>query len=154
MTRADKEIWLTEKCSSLPSCCDCPAYRNVELTRACFVKSFDSMTEEQLDRLISYFGSAEQPVDSTGYDKVQRHKELCDKIHSLYEKKNHDYGDSFGQSFRDFGPLAGLIRMEDKFNRLKTLVRGEDQQVKDESIMDTLMDLANYAIMTLLEMEG
>lgn len=207
MTRADKEIWLTEKCSSLPSCCDCPAHRNVELTRACFVKSFDSMTEEQLDRLISYFDrrreaklcavqelcnqhevctdcpvhnnhattdlcekefgdmsdeeldavlncfkNAEKPAECSDHDKVLRHKELCDKIHSLYKKKNHDYGDSFGQSFRDYGPLAGLVRMEDKFNRLKTLVRGAGQEVKDESIMDTLMDLANYAIMTMLEM--
>lgn len=70
------------------------------------------------------------------------------------KKKNHDYGDSFGQSFRDYGLLAGLIRMEDKFNRLKTLARGAGQEVVDESITDTLRDLANYAIMTLLEMEG
>lgn len=154
MTGADKEKWLTEKCRSFPNCRWCPVSRNEKLKQTCHITPFDLMTEEQLDHLISYFESAEQPVDSTGYDKVQRHKELCDKIHSLYKKKNHDYGDSFGQSFRDFGPLAGLIRMEDKFNRLKTLVRGEDQQVEDESIMDTLMDLANYAIMTLLEMEG
>ena len=43
------------------------------------------------------------------------------------------------------------IRLEDKLNRLKALTRAGNQQVNDESIDDTLMDLANYAIMTLVE---
>lgn len=85
--------------------------------------------------------------------KMSRHKAICDGIHDLYERKNHDYGDSFGQSFRDHGILAGVIRIEDKFNRLKTLAGGSEQKVQDESIRDTLRDMANYAIMTLLEME-
>lgn len=87
-------------------------------------------------------------------DKMTRHKAICDGIHDLYERKNHDYGDSFGQSFRDHGILAGVIRIEDKFNRLKTLAGGAEQKVQDESIRDTLRDMANYAIMTLLEMEA
>ena len=45
------------------------------------------------------------------------------------------------------------IRLGDKFSRFKTLSRGADQKVNDESIRDTLIDLANYAIMTVLEME-
>ena len=46
------------------------------------------------------------------------------------------------------------IRLGDKFSRFKTLSRsGYEQQVKDESIRDTLIDLANYAIMTIVEME-
>lgn len=85
--------------------------------------------------------------------KMTRHKAICDGIHDLYERKNHDYGDSFGQSFRDHGILAGVIRIEDKLNRLKTLAGGSEQKVQDESIRDTLRDMANYAIMTLLEME-
>ena len=39
----------------------------------------------------------------------------------------------------------------DKLERLKTLYKGGDQQVKDESIDDTLLDIANYAVMELLE---
>ncbi len=46
------------------------------------------------------------------------------------------------------------IRLDDKLNRFKTLSRaGAEQQVSDESIKDTLLDLANYAVMTVLEME-
>ena len=45
------------------------------------------------------------------------------------------------------------IRLGDKFSRFKTLSRGGEQKVNDESIRDTLIDLANYAIMTVVEME-
>ena len=44
------------------------------------------------------------------------------------------------------------LRVEDKLNRLKELVKGSQQMVNDESIEDTLMDLANYSIMALIEM--
>lgn len=86
--------------------------------------------------------------------KVLHHGKICDEINDLYAKKNHDYGDSFGQSFREEGLAMARIRLGDKFNRFKTLSRNPEQKVNDESIRDTLIDLANYAIMTVLEMEG
>ena len=85
--------------------------------------------------------------------KVAHHRMICDEINELYAKKNHDYGDSFAQSFREEGMAMVRIRLGDKFNRLKALTRGGEQKVADESIRDTLIDLANYAIMTVLEME-
>lgn len=86
--------------------------------------------------------------------KVAHHRMICDEINELYAKKNHDYGDSFAQSFREEGMAMVRIRLGDKFNRLKALTRGGEQKVADESIRDTLIDLANYAIMAVLEMEG
>lgn len=85
--------------------------------------------------------------------KVQRHAEICKEINNLYERKNHDYGDSFHQTFVEEGMAMARIRLGDKFNRFKTLSRSGEQKVDDESIRDTLIDLANYAIMTVLEME-
>lgn len=85
--------------------------------------------------------------------KVEKHKALCLKINDLYARKNADYGDSFHTSFEEEGMAMVRIRLGDKFNRFKTLSRGAEQRVKDESIRDTLMDLANYALMTVLEME-
>lgn len=85
--------------------------------------------------------------------KVQRHAEICKEINDLYERKNHDYGDSFHQTFIEEGMAMARIRLGDKFSRFKTLSRGGGQKVDDESIRDTLIDLANYAIMTVLEME-
>lgn len=85
--------------------------------------------------------------------KVERHARICKEINDLYERKNHDYGDSFHQTFVEEGMAMARIRLGDKFSRFKTLSRSGEQKVNDESIRDTLIDLANYAIMTVLEME-
>ena len=85
--------------------------------------------------------------------KVEKHKALCLEMNDLYARKNADYGDSFHTSFEEEGMAMVRIRLGDKFNRFKTLSRGTEQKVKDESIRDTLMDLANYALMAVLEME-
>ena len=68
--------------------------------------------------------------------KVQLHKEICTEINELYAKKNHDYGDSFHQTFVEEGMAMARIRLGDKFNRFKTLSRGNEQKVNDESIHD------------------
>lgn len=85
--------------------------------------------------------------------KVEHHARICEEINKLYERKNHDYGDSFHQTFTEEGMAMARIRLGDKLSRFKTLSRGGVQKVNDESIRDTLIDLANYAIMTVLEME-
>lgn len=86
--------------------------------------------------------------------KVDRHQALCKELNELYAKKNHDYGDSFHQTFLEEGFAMSRIRLSDKFNRFKALSRKDHERlVKDESLRDTLLDLANYAIMTVLEME-
>lgn len=82
--------------------------------------------------------------------KINAHKEICDKLNNIYEQKNHDYGDSFAK-LRVEIPDAILVRIYDKYSRLKTLMDGTEQKVKGESIDDTLMDLANYCIMELIE---
>jgi len=83
-------------------------------------------------------------------DKPQKHFEICTILNDIYTRKNHDYGDSFAK-LRNELPNAILVRIYDKYSRLKTLMEGAEQKVKDESIEDTLMDLANYCIMELVE---
>lgn len=83
-------------------------------------------------------------------NKIEMHGEICEKLNETYEKKNNDYGDSFAK-LRNELPNAILVRIYDKYSRLKTLMNGADQKVKDESIDDSLMDLANYCIMELVE---
>ena len=87
-------------------------------------------------------------------NKIEKHKQICEELNALYAKKNHDYGDSFHLSFLEEGMAMPRIRLGDKFNRFKNLSRNANQEVNDESIRDTLIDLANYAIMTILEMEN
>ena len=67
----------------------------------------------------------------------------------LYERKNKDYGNSFDKTLNEFGIVAGLIRLNDKMNRVNSIYN-KDISVKDESLEDTLIDLANYAVMTLM----
>ena len=85
-------------------------------------------------------------------NKVRHHASICEDLNEIYARKNHDYGDSFGKGYTEYGMVMAVIRLEDKLNRLKSLIKAESL-VKDESIEDTLMDLANYAIMTVIERE-
>lgn len=86
--------------------------------------------------------------------KVERHQDICAELNALYARKNADYGDSFHESYVEEGMAMSRIRLMDKLNRFKKLSKNpETVQVKDESIRDTLIDLANYAIMTVLEMD-
>lgn len=83
--------------------------------------------------------------------KIKQHRELTQELHKLYADKNADYGDSFHKTFDEFGMTSVLIRLSDKLNRLKAL-QSTDSRV-DESIRDTLMDLAGYCLLTILEIE-
>ena len=86
--------------------------------------------------------------------KPEKHRQLCDYLNALYTKKNHDYGDSFHISFLEEGMAMARIRLSDKLSRFKTLSKGNERQVEDESMRDTLLDLANYAIMTVMEIDA
>jgi hypothetical protein len=82
---------------------------------------------------------------------LQVHAEICEGIHALYERKNADYGDSFAKA-RQTVPCYTLGKLYDKFQRYMNLtLNGESSAQVEESLDDTLMDLANYAIMELTE---
>ena len=86
-------------------------------------------------------------------------KEKCNEFRStvtqmadLYEKKNSNYGDSFGQLYKELGPTAGLVPLWNKLHRATSLIKGDENHF--ESLEDTLKDLACYAIMNLIEMKA
>lgn len=84
--------------------------------------------------------------------KADKHLAIVKELNDVYRRKNADYGDSFGHQFAEYGEISAAIRLEDKLKRFKQLIKNP-AQVKDESKIDTLIDLANYAIMTVIEME-
>lgn len=84
--------------------------------------------------------------------KVNVFEDITIELRDLYDAKNRDYGDSFGQSFRKWGLPMSCIRLGDKLNRLESFAQKKDMLVNDESVEDTLRDLANYAIMTMIEL--
>lgn len=82
--------------------------------------------------------------------EVAAFAEIAATCITLYAKKNADYGNSFDKGMCIIGMAYGVGRLYDKMNRLITLSNpNQKQQVKDESIDDTLMDLACYSIMML-----
>lgn len=87
-------------------------------------------------------------------NKVELFKKYANQIAELYAVKNTAYGDSFGQSFQKYGPISGLTRMSDKWNRFENLILNPSIDYNDERIQDTLIDLAAYAIMFLIEIDG
>ena len=82
-------------------------------------------------------------------DKIELHKDIVTNMNEMYKSKNEDYGYSFDKSLDKFGLLSSLIRLTDKMNRFEQLI-DNDSKVNDESIEDTLLDMANYAIMTVM----
>ena len=82
-------------------------------------------------------------------------KKVYEELFNTFCKKNHDYGSSFEQSLDKHGLVAGVVRMEDKMNRLSTLVDSDTEaQIASESLVDTLMDLSNYAAMSACWLMG
>lgn len=83
----------------------------------------------------------------------EKHKEICDKLNDIYRMKNTAYGNSFGDTFKKLGLISAVTRISDKYNRLCTLATKPEIDTFDESIKDTLLDMANYCIMTVMELE-
>ena len=84
---------------------------------------------------------------------IQAHANICTKLNHIYQQKNQAYGDSFADTYRKLGLISAVTRMTDKMNRLQNLAVNTDIDKGDESIIDTCLDLANYAIMTVMELE-
>lgn len=84
--------------------------------------------------------------------KSNKFRSIVNEMADLYEKKNSNYGDSFGQLFEELGPTAGLVPLWNKLHRATSLIKGNKNNF--ESLEDTFKDLACYAIMNLIEMEA
>ena len=78
---------------------------------------------------------------------MERFREITEEMRTLYERKNADYGDSFEKSCDEWGFGSCVSRLSDKRERLKSVRRNGETRVEDESLRDTLIDLANYAVM-------
>ena len=94
--------------------------------------------------------------------KISEFKSINTEMVELYEVKNRNYGDSFSKSFDEYGLTMVCIRLEDKLRRLKSLNKQmiesqngiTDVNVDDESIRDTLLDLANYSVLSIIELDN
>ena len=86
-------------------------------------------------------------------DLVSKHETLCEKLNEIYEQKNTAYGNSFGDTYKKLGIISAVTRISDKYNRLVNLATHPNINKGDEAIEDTLLDMANYCLMTVMELE-
>lgn len=96
---------------------------------------------------------AENAEKKRKQDSVNQFKNITTELLETYVRKNADYGNSFGESLDEDGLIASKTRIGDKFRRFSSLIKN-DALVNDESIEDTLLDMANYAIMTVMWMRS
>ena len=173
MTRKEKVNALEWYCDHCGDTCDKCELKNMydkktdEFTNN-YSCAFDEMDDKMLDKIYSWYKELDQascenaeaeccdvePDDLKLHiePKVERHCAICQKLNQVYKAKNHDYGDSFGDTYKKLGIISAVTRLSDKMNRLMSLAVSHEAQVKDEKIEDTLLDMANYAIMTLIEL--
>lgn len=86
-----------------------------------------------------------QEEDIKTYDKI------AESMRDIYVRKNSDYGSSITDTYNKYGLVSFLVKMQDKINRVSTLIK-KDSMVKDEKIEDSLMDLANYSMLAIIEL--
>ena len=89
-------------------------------------------------------------VDDTGDAKAFR--DITNKMYDTFKQKNTDYGNSFHKLFEECGMTYAYGHMAEKLERINSL-RKNEAKVKGESMKDSLYDLANYVILTIMELE-
>ena len=88
--------------------------------------------------------------------KVKKFKEITSEMELLYVLKNKNYGNSFSEQFKEYGLTSLCIRLDDKIRRLKSINKQILQgsvNMDDESVRDTLIDLANYSVLGIIEVD-
>ena len=111
----------------------------------------DSISDDNLNWSELPFNSIIMGEQSKKTD-ADRFKEIIDKMFETFKAKNHDYGSSFSNLFKECGMTYAYGHMAEKLERVKSLMK-DDAKVKGESMKDSLYDLANYAILTIMELE-
>ena len=111
----------------------------------------DSISDDNLNWSELPFNSIIMGEQSKKTD-ADRFKEITDKMFETFKAKNHDYGSSFSNLFKECGMTYAYGHMAEKLERVKSLMK-DDAKVKGESMKDSLYDLANYAILTIMELE-
>ena len=172
MTKDEKIEALDECCHFYGRCGDCELRKKYDKETDIFTDEvgcvFDEMSDNMLNKCYNWYKELDpaacenaeakccevEPNDLKLHiePKVASHYAICQKLNQVYKAKNHDYGDSFGDTYKKLGIISAVTRLSDKMNRLMSLAVSHDAQVKDEKIEDTLLDMANYAIMTLIEL--
>ena len=111
-------------------------------------------TCKKLNKFYEDLARIAKELAETGSEKedADRFKEITDKMLETFKAKNHDYGSSFSNLFKECGMTYAYGHLKEKLERVKSLM-SDEAKVKGESMIDSFYDLANYAILTIMEIE-
>jgi len=101
----------------------------------------------------------EHPVEKLYPEQTKAFREILDRMYNLHLAKNADYSPN---NVLGYGIIGVATRLWDKVSRLMNLVgfntaTGEftaPKEPRNESIDDTLLDLAVYAVIGLILRQG
>lgn len=79
-------------------------------------------------------------------------RKVFDELILMIQKKHHDYGNSFSQTYEEFGLQSAYLRLKDKVNRLG-VIQLHEAKIKDETIENIFQDIIGYSVLTLLELK-
>ena len=128
--------------------CDCREGLKEYLEEDIEVNAKETLQEtldEVKETLQKTLDKVKEPVEN---EFMEEYKKIVTETMGLCVKKNKDYGSSVQDAFEKFGDISYLVRITDKYNRICSLLNREGE-VKDESIDDTIRDMANYSFLWL-----
>ena len=115
----------------------------------------EAMTEwESRDMTLALKRMLEESLELAAELLGQDMATVAGQMADTYERKNQDYGDSFGETMGLYGVVAGAVRIHDKVQRMQQLMSGHKAEVRDESLADTVRDLGTYAAMVMCWIEA
>ena len=114
----------------------------------------DEKTREEVKKQLSKGLKEMEDSDKTNGTEIDTFDSVLDEMKELHAKKDKDYGSAFHKSFEEFGVTAGVVRLNDKMERVKSLVKNGKAEVKDDSLLDSLKDMACYAVMLYVELKN
>ena len=87
-----------------------------------------------------------------------RFYEILEQMKELHSRKNHDYAGTSDplKNLRacerlELAPFIGvMVRLQDKWSRLEEFIKSGQLMVKNESVIDTLMDNAVYSVLAII----
>lgn len=120
-----------------------------------FTEKFKTMSKEEFNK---QFKDKDEKVQAKPNEpetpEAQQFKIILGDMLRTYLKKSKDYGNSYEKSYQRFGERVGMLfPMYTKMDRLNELLSA-DKKPENESIEDTLLDLANYAILGLIHLKN
>lgn len=122
------------------------------------IEKYPRMPREAADEEVSRWKAHERFIPKKGTKGMKTvypsiFDNILEQMSDLHARKNSDYGDSAYEGYKEFGITYYIIQLHNKLNRLKSLTKDASKPQVNESLEDTLIDLAVYSVMALEAMK-